>query len=218
MNPTDIPAVYRAIKRYYETHDSPVARFIAVRTNDPFRVLVSTILSARSRDETTLKVSARLFERIRTFEDLDRMPVKELERELHPLGFFNSKTRMLKALPAAMKTLFGGIIPQTVEELVQLPGVGRKTANLVVAEAFNKPALCVDVHVQRICNRLGLIKTRTPLETENELRRLLPRRLWRSWNRYLVAFGQTQCLPVRPKCHTCPLLNYCDTGRARAGA
>jgi endonuclease-3 len=214
MTLDDIPVVFKALRIHYETHDSPVARFIAVRTNDPFRVLVSTILSARSRDDNTLKVCARLFERLRTFEDLERMPVGELVRELHPLGFFNAKTRMLKALPAAVKTLYGGVIPETVEELVRLPGVGRKTANLVVAEAFNKPALCVDVHVQRICNRLGLIRTTTALETEMELRRILPKRLWRSWNRYLVAFGQTHCLPVNPKCPTCPLLAYCDTGRS----
>ncbi|MFO7534881.1 MAG: endonuclease III [Kiritimatiellia bacterium] len=212
MKPDAIPAVYRALRRYYETHDSPVAAFAAVRTNDPFRVLVSTILSARSRDASTAKVCAKLFERLKTFADIERMPAGELERELHPLGFFHAKTMSLKALPAAVRTLFGGRIPETVEELVLLPGVGRKTANLIVAEAFDKPALCVDVHVQRICNRLGLIKTRNPLETEKALRNLLPVRYWKSWNRYLVAFGQTLCLPVRPRCATCPILRYCDWG------
>lgn len=217
MKPADIPAVYRALRRHYETHDSPVAQFVAVRTNDPFRVLVSTILSARSRDASTSKVCARLFERLKTFEDIDRMPVGELERELHPLGFFHAKTVSLKALPGAVRSLFGGRIPDTVEELVQLPGVGRKTANLIVSEAFDKPAMCVDVHVQRICNRLGLIETRNPGDTEKALRALLPVRYWKTWNRYLVAFGQTQCLPVRPRCATCPILRYCDTGRALAG-
>jgi endonuclease III len=213
MKPADIPAVYRALKRYFDTHRSPVGDFIATRTNDPFRVLIATVLSARSRDASTLKVCARLFERVATFDDLARMPAAELEKELHPLGFFRSKTRLLKALPEAVQRLFDGRIPDTIEELVQLPGVGRKTANLIVAEAFDKPGMCVDVHVQRICNRLGLIRTRTPRETENELRRLLPVRYWKTWNRYLVAFGQTQCLPRHPKCSICPIRRYCDFGQ-----
>lgn len=218
MKSADIPAVYKALKRHYNTHDSPVARFAVVRGNDPFRVLVSTILSARSRDASTLQVCAKLFRKLRTFEDIEQMPSSELEQELHPLGFFRSKTVMLKALPAAVKTLYGGRIPDTVDELVRLPGVGRKTANLIVGEAFNKPAMCVDVHVQRICNRLGLIRTKTALNTERALRRLLPEPYWKTWNRYLVAFGQTQCLPINPKCPTCPILMYCVTGQKRVKA
>jgi endonuclease III len=214
MMPRDIPAVYRGLKRHFKTHRSPVSDFVATRTNDPFRILVSTVLSARSRDTSTLKVCATLFERIKNFEKLRRFPAAELERVLHPLGFFRAKTRHLKALPEAVERLFGGRIPDTVEELVRLPGVGRKTANLVVSEAFGKPGICVDVHVHRICNRLGLIKTKTPRETEMELRRMLPLRYWRGWNRYLVAFGQTRCLPRNPKCPACPLLRYCVTGRA----
>lgn len=210
MKRRNIPAVYRALKRYFETHASPVAEFIATRTNDPFRILVSTVLSARSRDASTLKVCAKLFERIKTFDDLAGMPVGELERMLHPLGFFRAKTRLLKALPEAVQRLFGGRIPDTIEELVQLPGVGRKTANLIVSEAFGKPGICVDVHVHRICNRLGLIETKTPRETETVLRRILPLPNWRGWNRYLVAFGQTRCLPRNPRCPICPILNYCD--------
>ncbi len=213
MTPDDVPVVYRRLKQYFETHPSPVADFIATRTNDPFRVLVATILSARSRDAMTLHVCARLFKRVTTFDDLARMPVESLEKELHPLGFFRSKTRLLKALPEAVSRLFKGRIPETIEELVQLPGVGRKTANLIVMEAFDKPGMCVDVHVQRICNRLGLIRTRTPRETENRLRDLLPMRYWKTWNRYLVAFGQTQCLPRTPRCSNCPLRSYCVTGR-----
>ncbi len=213
MTPADIPAVYRRLKRYFETHDSPVAQFNATRTNEPFRILIATVLSARSRDVMTLKVCAKLFERIQSFDDLARMPAAELEKELHPLGFFRSKTRQLKALPEAVQRLFKGRIPDTIEELVQLPGVGRKVANLIVVEAFDKPGLCVDVHVHRIGNRLGLIRTRTPLETENELRRVLPGRYWKTWNRYLVAFGQTQCLPRNPRCSLCPIARWCASCR-----
>jgi endonuclease III len=210
MTPADIPAVYRKLKKYFETHPSPVAEFIATRTNDPFRILVASVLSARSRDASTLKVCAKLFGRIASFDDLAREPAAELEKELHPLGFFRAKTRLLKALPEAVQRLFNGRIPDTIEELVQLPGVGRKVANLIVAEAFDKPGICVDVHVHRICNRLGLIRTRTVRETENELRRLLPVRYWKTWNRYLVAFGQTQCLSRHPRCASCPIRRYCD--------
>lgn len=215
MEQADIPSVYRVLKRHFERHDSPVKRFMAVRTNDPFRTLIAAVLSARSRDENTMKVCARLYERIRSFEDIDRFPTVELERELHPLGFFRAKTKMLKALPEVIRTQFNGRIPDTIEELIRLPGVGRKVANLIVGEAFNKPAICVDVHVQRICNRLGLVATQTPPATEMELRRILPKRVWRSWNRYLVAFGQTRCLPVNPKCGDCALLRYCPTGQSR---
>ena len=117
---------------------------------------------------------------------------------------------MYLPLPAAVNSLYGGTIPGTIEELVTLPGVGRKTANLVVVEAFDKPGICVDVHVHRICNRLGLVRTRTPHETEKALRAVLPTRYWKFWNRYLVAFGQTVCLPLRPRCAACPIRRYCD--------
>jgi len=214
MTRRDIPAVYRRLQRHFETHPSPVAAFIAGRTRDPFRVLVATILSARSRDERTLQVCARLFDRVQNLRELARVPQDRLERVLHPLGFFRTKARLLKALPEAVERLYGGRIPDTVEELVLLPGVGRKTANLVVSEAFDKPGLCVDVHVHRICNRLGLVQTRTPRDTEMALRAILPRRYWSGWNRYLVAFGQTQCRPRRPLCGSCPIRRYCAAGAA----
>lgn len=179
------------------------------RTNDPYRVLVATILSSRTKDQTTETVSSRLFRRAPAVEHLRRIPLNRLEGLLHPVGFFRTKARLLKALPDALDTLFGGRIPQTVEELVRLPGVGRKTANLVVTEAFDQPGICVDVHVHRICNRLGLIRTRTPEETETALRALLPVRYWKTWNRYLVAFGQTLCRPRHPLCGTCPIRSRC---------
>ena len=209
MKSGDIPAVVRALRRHYATGRSPVAQFQAVRTRDPFRVLVATILSARTRDETTAAVSRRLFARVRRPDDLRRLSLRALERLIFPVGFYRTKARHLQQLPEALAA-FGGAIPDTVEALVQLPGVGRKTANLVVAEAFGKPAICVDVHVHRICNRLGLLRTRSPLETEMTLRRVLPPRTWTTWNPYLVAFGQTLCTPLNPWCDRCPLRAWCD--------
>jgi endonuclease III len=170
---------------------------------------VATILSARTKDQTTTLAAERLFQTIHSLDDLQSLPLDDLETLIFPVGFYRTKARLLKKLPPAVKTLFGGVIPQTVDELVKLPGVGRKTANLVVTEAFDQPGICVDVHVHRITNRLGLLKSTTPEQTESALRELLPRRYWKTWNRYLVAFGQTLCLPRNPRCHTCPIRRYC---------
>lgn len=218
MIPVDIPFVHRRLKLYFESTQSPVAHFMAVRTFDPFRVLVATILSARTKDQTTTAASERLFSEVPSLDALHRIPLAKLERLIFPVGFYRTKARMLKQLPGAITTLYGGIIPGSVEELVKLPGVGRKTANLVVTEAFDRPGICVDVHVHRICNRLGLISTRTPAESERELRRLLPLKYWKTWNRYLVAYGQTLCLPRSPKCPQCPIRARCDFSRSQDSA
>jgi endonuclease III len=210
MNVDAIPLVHRRLAAQFAGQRSPVAEFMEVRTLDPFRVLVATILSARTKDQTTAAVSARLFRKVTSLGDLKTVPVKQLEELIFPVGFYRTKARMLAKLPGAVDALFGGRIPDTVEDLVRLPGVGRKTANLVVSEAFDKPGICVDVHVHRICNRLGLIRTRSPLETERTLRQVLPRRYWKTWNRYLVAFGQTTCLPRQPRCRGCPIHTVCD--------
>jgi endonuclease III len=210
MKTTDIPTVNRLLKRHYNAHKAPVVEFIAIQTKDPFRVLVTTILSARTKDETTSQAAQRLFQTVRNMSDLRAIPEQELARLIFPVGFYRTKAKHLKQLPAALDAKFGGAIPSTVEALCELPGVGRKTANLVVSVAFNKPAICVDVHVHRICNRLGLLVTRTPLDTETTLRAILPRRYWITWNAYLVSFGQTVCAPLRPKCGICPIRKYCD--------
>ena len=213
MTITDIPAVHRALGRAFGKMRAPVIDLVAAQTQDPFKVLVGTILSARTQDQTTAEACKRLFQRVGTPADLRQVPLKELERLIFPVGFFHTKAKHLKLLPEVLEAKFGGRIPQTVEELCELPGVGRKTANLVVVLGFDKPGICVDVHVHRICNRLGLIHTQTPLETEMTLRKILPPRYWKTWNSYLVAFGQTQCRPINPHCASCPIRNICDTGR-----
>jgi endonuclease III len=211
----DIPAAHRELRKAYEAVRAPVIDLVAAQTRDPFRVLVGTILSARTKDQTTAGACERLFARVRTPEELRRLSVAEIERLIFPVGFYHTKAQHLKALPDALDARFGGRVPAAVEALCELPGVGRKTANLVVVLGFGQPGVCVDVHVHRICNRLGLVRTGTPLETEMTLRRILPRRYWMTWNSCLVAFGQTRCLPRRPRCEDCPLRRRCDTGRAR---
>ena len=210
MNPTDLPAVNRILRREYHKRRAPIVELIEQQTADPFCILVATILSARTKDETTAAVCARLFKIVREPHDFDRLSLAALQRLIFPIGFFRTKARHLKRLPAALDDLFGGRIPDDIDALCRLPGVGRKTANLVRAVAFDKPAVCVDVHVHRISNRLGLVKTKTPLETEMKLRASLPVRYWKTWNSYLVSFGQTVCTPRNPRCRQCPLLKFCD--------
>ncbi|MBM4163075.1 MAG: endonuclease III [Lentisphaerae bacterium] len=213
MTTADIPAVNRLLKRAFVNAPAPVVDLIAAQTRDPFHVLVGTILSARTQDATTAAACRRLFQRVNAPGDLRTLAADELERLIYPVGFYRDKTRHLKALPDALDARFGGAIPNTVEALCELPGVGRKTANLVVALGFGKPAICVDVHVHRISNRLGLVRTGTPFETEMALRAILPVRYWRTWNSYLVAFGQTRCRPVSPHCAGCPLTAFCSERR-----
>jgi len=211
MTCKDIPAVNRLLKTAFHSMRAPIVDLIAAQTRDPFRVLLGTILSARTRDACTAEACKRLFARVTTPDALRRIPQDELERLIFPVGFYRDKARHLKALPQVLEQRFGSVLPDTVEELCELPGVGRKTANLVVALGFDKPAICVDVHVHRITNRLGLVNTKTPFETEMALRACLPKRYWKTWNSYLVAFGQTRCLPRNPRCDGCPLATFCPS-------
>ncbi len=190
-------------------YEVPVVDLIAAQTKDPFKVLVATILSARTKDEVTAAASRRLFSRVDTSDDLTGLTVAELEKIVFPVGFYRNKAKYLAALPGVLEQEFGGRVPDTVEELVKLPGVGRKTANLVVAVAFNKPAICVDTHVHRIMNIWGYVETSTPLQTEMALRDTLPMRYWIPVNSILVAFGQGTCKPRLPHCDRCVIEHLC---------
>jgi len=209
VNPEHIPSINRILKRDYERYHAPIVELIQVETGDPFKVLVATILSARTRDETTAAVCRRLFKKVKKPADLARLTVKQIEKLIFPIGFYRNKAKQLKKLPAELDRLFDGRVPDEIDDLCQLPGVGRKTANLVRSVGFDKAAICVDVHVHRISNRLGLVKTRDPFDTEMALRELLPKRYWKGWNRFLVSFGQRTCLPRDPKCDGCPIYELC---------
>ena len=216
MTVEDIPVVDKALRKEFKAHRAPIIELVEAQTHDPFCVLVGTILSSRTKDACTAGAVKRLFAAGgSTPEGLERLTVAELEKLIYPVGFYRDKAKRLKALPGVLRERFGGVLPRTVEELCELPGVGRKTANLTVAVGFGLPAICVDVHVHRICNWLGLIRTKTPLESELELRRILPVRYWKTWNSHLVSFGQTRCDPVRPKCDGCPVAGYCRSPRKR---
>jgi len=206
---TDIGKVYDILKKEVINYNVPVVNIIQVQTKDPFKVLITTILSARTKDEVTYLAAKKLFSKIKNIKDLEKISKKDIEKLIYPVGFYTTKAKNLKLLPKILKKEFNNIIPNTVEELIKLPGVGRKTANLVVTIAFDKHAICVDTHVHRIMNRLGYIKTKTPHETEMRLRKKLPKKYWKTINSILVAFGQNTCKPISPFCSKCPVYNEC---------
>jgi endonuclease III len=204
-----IHKVYSLLREEFKKNRVPIVDLIEAQTKDPFKILVATMLSARTKDQTTAAAVKRLFRAVRTIDDFDKLSAADVESLIFPVGFYHEKARNLKLWPSMLKKKFGGAIPSTVEELVALPGVGRKTANLVVAVAFNKPAVCVDVHVHRIFNRLGYLVSKSPLETEMILRKHLPVNYWTTFNSYFVSFGQHNCFPINPRCDRCPIFRYC---------
>jgi endonuclease III len=205
-----INIVYSILQDEYKKHRAPVVELIEIQTHDPFKVLLATILSARTKDNVTAKAVERLFTEVSSFDDIEKLSIEKLQKIIYPVGFYRDKADNIKALPNVIKQQFKGQIPSTVEELIELPGVGRKTANLVVAVAFNKPAVCFDILVHRIFNRLGYLKSKTPLETEMELRESLPEKYWTTFNSYFVSFGQNTCYPIEPRCNRCPIFQYCS--------
>ena len=182
----------------------------------PFRILVGTVLSARTKDQTTAKVAVALFEKYPTAEKLSKAPLRILEKILHPIGFYRAKSRNVKKLSQQLMEHHEGKIPDRMDALVELAGVGRKTASCVLNYAFQKPAIAVDIHVHRISNRLGMVKTKTPEETEKALKKIYPRKQWRHLNNVMVLFGQNLCLPRMPKCEICVLNEICPSRKCES--
>jgi endonuclease-3 len=204
--------IWPLLKKQVKTLHVPWLDNMASSDRDPFRVLVSCIISLRTKDEVTGAASARLFRLGRTPEELAGLPVATIERAIYPAGFYKVKAGRIKKISADILERLRGSVPDTIDDLLTLGGVGRKTANLVVTLGYNKPGICVDTHVHRITNRWGLIHTKTPHETEYALRKMLPRRYWKELNSMLVAFGQGICRPVSPVCSRCRIRSAC--GRA----
>jgi endonuclease III len=206
----NIKKIYDTLEEEFTKFQTPIVDLVEAQTKDPFKILVATILSARTNDKTTAQVVTKLFKIVHEADDFDKFTEEEVEKMIYPVGFFRNKAVHLKKLPSALNELYDGIIPDEIDDLVKLPGVGRKTANLVRAVAFKKPAICVDVHVHRICNRFGYIKTKTPFDTEMALRKKLPKDMWININSYLVSFGQNHCSPRNPKCNSCVIYDECN--------
>lgn len=183
--------------------------FIAEASDDPFRVLIACVLSLRTQDTTTGPAAARLFALADTPGAMLALTPKQIERAIYPVGFYRTKARVVRGIARDLIERFAGSVPDSIDALLTLKGVGRKTANLVVTMGYGKPGICVDTHVHRISNRLGYVRTRTPEQTEMALRARLPRRYWIGYNDLLVSFGQNVCTPISPRCSTCPVRAAC---------
>ncbi len=177
---------------------------------DPYLVLIACILSLRTNDKTTYPATLRMLELAKTPQDMMNIKVEDLEKAIYPVGFYKNKAGQIIELSKIITEKYNGKVPCAIEELCKFRGVGRKTANLVLSEGFNKPAICVDVHVHRIFNRLGYLKTKDPEETEFALREKLPQKYWIPINSLLVTHGQNVCKPIKPLCEKCPVETYCE--------
>lgn len=211
MKDGDIHKMMRLLKKELGQFGlPPVSAMAGEAVVDPFKILVSTIISARTKDEVTGPATERLFLLADTPAAMSKLPEERIERAIFPAGFYRTKAKAIRKAGRELVDRFGSRVPDTIEELLTLPGVGRKTANLVVTLAHNKAGICVDTHVHRITNRWGYVKTKTPHETEQALRAKLPKKHWIAINTILVMHGQNICKPVSPLCSRCPVLTCCD--------
>jgi endonuclease-3 len=201
--------ILKLLRRAAKGWNAPVMALEAAEHGDPFRVLMGCILSLRTRDETTAIAAPRLFAEASTPQTMIALGEDAIARLIYPVGFYRTKAGAIVGICRELIARFGGLVPDSIDALLTLKGVGRKTANLVVTQAYGKPGICVDTHVHRISNRWGLVGTRTPEETEAALRVALPRRYWIEYNTLLVAFGQTICQPLSPWCSRCPAAPLC---------
>ena len=197
------------IRRAIQPFQAPAVTQVAEKSRDPFRVLISCLISLRTKDEVTDVASKRLFEKADTPAKMQRLHEYDIAKLIFPAGFYRTKARNILEISRTLITGYAGRVPDTLEELLKLKGVGRKTANLVLTVAYGKAGICVDTHVHRISNRLGWVKTKTPEQTEMRLREILPKRYWIPLNDWLVTFGQNICQPVSPWCSQCPLKQNC---------
>ena len=208
-NAFTIDRFVETIEANYRDWNPPIITFIANRGATPFEVLVSTLLSLRTKDEVTGEAAGRLLAVARTPEEMVTLSAEAIEKLIYPVGFYPTKAKRLLEISHILLDRYEGRVPDDLDALTALPGVGRKTANLVMVEGFKIPAICVDTHVHRISNRIGYVKTKTPDKTEMALRKKLPKRHWVRYNELLVAFGQVLCRPVSPFCSRCPVSEMC---------
>jgi endonuclease-3 len=208
---SDLPIerMIRRVARHVRRCREPYVTQESRARREPFRVLISCMLSLRTKDETTAAASERLFALADTPGAILRLSEKRIARTIFPVGFYNTKARNIRAICRQLLEQHGGRVPDDIDDLLALPGVGRKTANLVLTMGYGKPGICVDTHVHRISNRWGWVRTKTPEQTEMALRELLPRRYWIEFNNWLVTFGQNCCAPLSPWCSECPVESDC---------
>jgi endonuclease-3 len=210
MKDNQINNIIKILKKELAVGTMPIVSHLAEDQRDPFVILISTLLSLRTKDEVTEVATYRLFELASSPEEMLKVPVDKIAKTIYPVGFYRVKASNIHHTCRELIERFGSKVPDNIDDLLTVKGVGRKTANLVVSLAYGKDAICVDTHVHRISNRLGYVKTKTPDETEFALRKKLPRRHWIIYNTIMVAFGRKTCKPVSPLCSQCPVNRYCD--------
>ena len=210
METPTINKILSILRKEIKKWKVPAVGIVAEQAIDrPFETLVSTILSLRTKDAVTEAASRKLLGRAPTPDILASLAIRDIERLIFPVGFYRTKAKHLRETCRIILNEYGGRVPRSMEELLKLPGVGRKTANLVITIGFDDYGICVDTHVHRISNIWGYVCTKTPEETEFALRQKLPRRHWKTYNDILVTFGQNLCVPVSPWCSRCPVARYC---------
>lgn len=210
MTGVQIHEAVRLLRGAVRNWTSPAVTIVSQREGDPFKVLVSCLLSLRTQDRTTGPAAERLFALAATPEKMVTLPLETIQQAIYPVGFYRNKAAQIREICRILLEKYGGRVPSELDELLRFKGVGRKTANLVVTLGFGKPGICVDTHVHRISNRWGYVRTRTPEETECALRATLPSEYWLEINDLLVTFGQNLCTPLSPRCSCCPLAHLCD--------
>ena len=210
MQDDDIDIVLRLVKKACGQWPVPLLERLVQSGADPFKILIACVLSLRTRDLTTEEASTRLFALAADSFSMATLSVKKIEKAIYPVGFYRTKAKQIGEISTQICHRFQGKVPDTIEDLVQLPGVGRKTANLVRTVGYGKSGICVDIHVHRICKRFGYVATKHPDDTEYVLRGKLPKKHWITLNRLLVSFGQYQCKPISPHCSSCLISRYCQ--------
>ena len=203
-----IDDIVTILKRENKKYIVPIVTIVSM-TKSPFMVLISCLLSLRTKDKVTAEASNRLFKLANNPEKMLGLSIKNIEKAIYPVGFYKTKAKRIKEICKALLDDYGGVVPDEIDELLKLNGVGRKTANLTVTLGYGKLGICVDTHVHRISNRLGLVKTKTPEQTEFALRKKLPKKHWLIYNDLLVTYGQNLCVPVSPWCSKCKIFKYC---------
>jgi endonuclease-3 len=210
MDDRHMAEIIRLLEKELERREIPIVSRLAEKRRDPFEILISTLLSLRTKDEVTAVATERLFALASTPEEMLRLSEEKIRKAIYPVGFYRKKAETIRSVCRDLIDRYHSRVPDALDELLTIKGVGRKTANLVVSLGFDGAGLCVDTHVHRISNRLGYVRTKAPEETEFALRKKLPPRYWSRYNTLLVAFGRNTCRPISPLCSTCPIARYCD--------
>jgi len=210
MNDGHIEEIISILGGELEKRELPIVSHLAKEKRNPFVILISTLLSLRTKDEVTSEATKRLFSLASTPQEMLQLSPEIIAKTIYPVGFYKNKAKTILAACRELIDRYNSLVPDTMEQLLAMKGVGRKTANLVLTLGFNKEGICVDTHVHRISNRLGYVRTGAPEQTEFALREKLPHKYWLDYNTLLVAFGRHICRPVSPLCGSCPVSNYCD--------